>query len=72
MIRFSNQEGQVALYNLADDVAEKRNLAAKHPQLVTELCKFIEDEIAREKELPVVLKRLWLKRRQGTTMRSDQ
>jgi arylsulfatase A-like enzyme len=45
---------EVELYNLADDISEKNNLAALHPEKVAELKKTIEDQAQQAAE-PLIL-----------------
>lgn len=41
--KLRRREGEIELYNLADDISETHNVAAAHPKLVKKMVKMLED-----------------------------
>jgi arylsulfatase A-like enzyme len=56
-VRVKSQSAAIELYDLETDVAEKRDVAAQHPEIVARMAKLMVEARTDSKEFPVVNKR---------------
>ncbi len=56
-VRVKSQSAAIELYDLETDVAEKRDVAAQHPEIVARMAKLMVEGRTESREFPVVNKR---------------